>query len=87
MSTRHDVQLSNQAEKTLRKLPKDLRRRVDRVLLDLETNPRPPGCEKVTKYPGQYKVRVGDYRIRYAVEDDRLIVLVIVIERRDKVYR
>ncbi len=62
------------------------RRRVVRRIQDLAGNPRPPGCEKLSSQD-RYRVRQGDYRIVYSIEDDRLVVHVVKVGHRRDVYR
>lgn len=74
---------------------KDLRRMKDRALHDrmiaaiqkLGQNPRPPGCLRLVGEEDQWRVRVGDWRIVYAIEDGRLVVLVVTVAPRGGVYR
>lgn len=57
------------------------------VALDgLADIPRPPGCKPLKGYPGVWRMRVGNYRVCYQVEDGELLVLVITISTRDDVY-
>ena len=73
---------------------KDLRRMKDRVLHDrliaaiqkLSQTPRPPGCLKLVGEVDQWRVRVGDWRIVYRIEDGRLVVLVVTVAPRGGVY-
>ena len=83
---RWEVILTRQPDKILAKLPADLRKRVDEKLLRLEHDPRPQGCKYMRAYD-LYRVRVGDWRVLYSIEDDKLIVLVIRIAPRSEVYR
>jgi mRNA interferase RelE/StbE len=66
----------------LRKLPKDLLGRISQAIDDLSNEPRPVGCKKLEGYDNLYRIRVGDWRISYAIEDERLIVLVIEVTPR-----
>jgi mRNA interferase RelE/StbE len=84
---RHTVIVERQAEKTLRRLPKEILSRVDRLLLSLAEDPRPVGCKKLRGYENLYRLRVGDWRLIYAIEDDELVVLVIEISPRGEAYR
>jgi mRNA interferase RelE/StbE len=81
--------LDRQPKKMMRRLPQDLLQRIDQKIRSLAEDPRPPGCRKITgtKYENLYRVRVGDWRISYAVEDDQLIVLVVEVEHRSRAYR
>ncbi len=86
--TKHwTVLISRDAKKILRRLPKDVLRRISKAIDALADNPRPTGCKKLVGYEALYRVRVGDWRISYAVEDERLIVLVIEIAPRGGAYR
>ncbi|MBE2179438.1 MAG: type II toxin-antitoxin system RelE/ParE family toxin [Chthoniobacterales bacterium] len=64
-----------------------LRRRLLEVLRELETSPRPPGCVKLTGSSDVFRIRVGDHRIVYQVQDKVLLVLVIDIGHRREIYR
>ena len=60
--------------------------RVAAVILSLETDPRPSGCKKL-RGTEQYRIRCGDYRILYTLDDRRLIVEIVAIGHRREVYR
>jgi mRNA interferase RelE/StbE len=81
------VILLRDPRKVLAKAPADLRRRPLAALHELEHDPRPPGCKKLRGHENLYRLRVGDWRIIYSPEDDRLIVLVIEIAPRGGAYR
>ena len=55
-----------------------------RVLVE---NPRPQGCVKLTGEESLYRIRVGEYRIIYQIQDAVLLVLIISIGHRREVYR
>ncbi|CAO5173657.1 mRNA interferase RelE/StbE [Frankia sp. AiPs1] len=82
----YKVELRPLALRQLRKLPVDVRRRVERLLIGLAEDPRPHGCLPLTGRPG-YRVRVGVYRVLYEVRDDVLIVTLVEIGHRREVYR
>jgi mRNA interferase RelE/StbE len=82
-----EVIITKQPQKILRKLPKDILRRIDRALQSLAADPRPVGCKKLVGYDNLYRIREGDWRISYAVEDEQLIVLVLEIAPRSGAYR
>jgi mRNA interferase RelE/StbE len=81
------VVVERQVEKVLRRLPREVLSRVDRLLLGLPGDPRPAGCKKLTGYENLYRICMGDWRIVYAIEEDRLIVLVVEIAPRGQAYR
>ena len=64
---------------------KDRRRVVDKIR-SLADEPRPAGCRKLSGAE-RYRLRVGRYRILYAIEDDRLVVTVVKVGDRKDVYR
>lgn len=77
-----------------REATKDLRR-IDRVWIpkiitaieDLAENPRPVGCKKLVGSEHTFRIRVGDYRVIYDIQDNILMVLVVRIRHRRDVYR
>ena len=62
------------------------RRRIIARIRSLADDPRPAGCVKLSG-SAKYRLREGRYRIVYAVEDDRLVVLVVKVGHRKDVYR
>ncbi len=84
---RFQVEIERTVEKGLRRLPKDLLRRLLAAMHALADEPRPPQSKKLVGYENLYRVRVSDWRIIYQIHDDRLIVLVIEIGPRGSVYR
>jgi mRNA interferase RelE/StbE len=75
------------AEKELRKLPRQIFLKVDKIILSLADNPRPAGCKKLQGFNNVYRIRVGNYRILYRIEDDQLIIEVFRIADRKDVYK
>lgn len=60
--------------------------RILAALALLQDEPRPATVKALTGHPGYLRVRVGDYRIVYTVEDGRLLVLVLALGHRSTVY-
>ena len=79
--------LTRQPQKVLRRLPKDLLQRIDLQFVALSKNPRPAGSKKLSGFDNLYRVRVGDWRISYAIEEERLVILVLEIAPRGNAYR
>ena len=80
--------LHGKAEKILDTLPRSSKQRVLDKLHGLKVNPRPIHCEKLTDVkPDAWRVRVGDYRIVFRVDDASKEVLVTRIKHRREVYR
>ncbi len=83
----YEILLARQAERDLRRLPAEIFQRVVRDLKELTQNPRPPGCRKLTGSQNDYRVRVGDYRILYEINDEDRKVQVLRVGHRRDVYR
>ena len=75
------------AERDLRKVHPQMRARIRGAVLKLAADPRPPGARALKDRPGYLRVRVGDYRIIYTIEDDVLRVVVVRVGHRRDVYR
>jgi len=82
----YTVELKRSAEKELAKLPDDVLARMVAKLEKLATDPRPNGCEKLKGGSGEYRVRVGDYRALYVIDDVERLVSVTRIRHRREVY-
>ena len=74
------------ADRAIAALPQNVRRRIAGRITALADDPRPPGAVKLSGQDA-YRIRVGDYRVIYSIEDDRLIVIVIDVGHRREVYR
>ena len=81
----YTVELTLSAQKQLSKLPNIIAERIEESLLELEENPRPVGCKKL-KGRTAYRIRIGDYRAIYTINDTILTVIVIKIGHRREVY-
>jgi mRNA interferase RelE/StbE len=79
------IELRPAAVRALRKLDPQARRRVQGAIALLAQDPRPPGARALQGRPG-LRVRVGDYRIIYTVENDVLLVVVVRLGHRRDVY-
>ena len=72
----------------MQSLPRDIRERIREKIDSLAENPRPHGVKALQgSQKGHLRLRVGEYRIVYRVEDDRLLVLVVAVGHRREVYR
>jgi mRNA interferase RelE/StbE len=80
------VAFASSAEKELKKLPGQLIARLIPRLEDLASNPRPSGCKKLRGGDGEWRIRAGDYRVVYTINDAKLLVEVTRIRHRSEVY-
>jgi mRNA interferase RelE/StbE len=74
------------AQRQLKKLPSAIQKDLIALLESLSADPRPSGYQKLKGRQNQYRVRSGDYRIIYSIEDASLIVRVIKIGHRRDIY-
>lgn len=85
---RYGVALRPRAARSLRKLPRDVQARLLPALRGLADDPRPAGAKTLQGEPrGTLRIRVGDYRIIYNVDDTDGEVLVLDVAHRSKAYR
>lgn len=76
------------ALRDLRSLPKDVLVRVGARIAALADEPRPSGAEKLSGTEEDfYRIRVGDYRVIYKIEDKVLLIVIIKVRHRREVYR
>jgi mRNA interferase RelE/StbE len=80
------VILRRAAEKELNRLPEKMHQRIARKLLELESSPRSHGTQKLQGHDG-YRIRIGDYRVLYLVNDEAKTVEVLAVGHRREVYR
>jgi mRNA interferase RelE/StbE len=83
---RLEVRISATAEKQLRSAPRADQQRLVTAIRALATTPRPRGCRKLHGYDDVFRIRVGTYRVIYAVHDRQLVVIVLKIGQRQDVY-
>ena len=84
---RYAVEFSKRARRELGALPEPIRNRIDARIRALRANPRPPGHQRLAGFADLYRIRVGDYRIIYQIQDRVLVVVVIRVGHRSEVYR
>ena len=83
----YQVALAPAAARQLRKFDPQVRRRVQAAIELLATEPRPPAATQLVGGAGEWRVRTGDYRIVYEIEDERLLVLVLSAGHRREIYQ
>jgi mRNA interferase RelE/StbE len=81
------IDLKPSARDSLAKIPNPHRQRIAKKIDRLAADPRPRGVEKLAGKEELYRIRVGDYRIVYQIQDEILIVLVVRIGGRGDIYR
>ena len=74
-------------QKQLDALPDDVCDRIAVKILQLAENPRPDGVVKLKGTDNEYRIRIGDYRVRYEIRDEELIILLLQCKHRKDVYK
>lgn len=82
----YSVVLETRAKKEFLDLPRDIQMKIADIFDDLKVNPRPPASKKLTGQEG-YRVRKGDYRILYTINDRQSLVTIYRVGHRREVYR
>lgn len=80
------IEVRPAALRALRKVHPDDRKRIQGAIALLGQDPRPPGATSLRGRDGM-RVRIGDYRIIYTVQDDVLLVVVVTLGHRKEIYR
>lgn len=74
------------AQKELSKIPKDIYESIKEAILSLSKNPYPSGCQKLRGRDG-WRIRIGNYRIIYEIDDDHKSITILHIGHRRDIYR
>lgn len=84
---KYKVEVSDAAAKAIRKLPQEEIKRIEQKINKLAEDPLPSGVEKLSGKEHIYRIRSGDYRIIYHVQDKILHILVLKVGHRREIYR
>jgi mRNA interferase RelE/StbE len=82
----YSLDIKQSAQKELDSLDDTLFARIDRKILPLADNPRPAGCKKLKGHRDLWRIRIGDYRVIYAIDDAARTVTVTHVAHRREVY-
>jgi mRNA interferase RelE/StbE len=82
---RYSVELKSSARKELERLSSSLIQRIFPKLEALEAHPRPAGCKKLNGAQDVWRIRIGDYRVVYSINDEKRLVSVTRIRHRSEV--
>jgi mRNA interferase RelE/StbE len=85
--SRYQIEITRDALRALAKLDKPVRRRVQAAIDALGEQPRLHGVIALQGLAGAYRIRVGDHRVIYTIDDGRLVVLVVDLGHRREIYR
>jgi mRNA interferase RelE/StbE len=83
----YEVHIERNAERDLKSLPTDLFTRIVPRIKALADNPRPNGRHKLAGSKNDWRIRIGDYRVVYEIDDSRKQVKIFRVRHRREVYR
>jgi mRNA interferase RelE/StbE len=83
----YEIRLTKRVARQLSKLVPEVQVRLQLAIDALDENPRPDGVKKLKGKDNQYRIRVGDYRIIYTIQDQKLLIVVVQLGARSDVYK
>jgi len=83
----YEVKFSKKAEKAYKRLPGNIKLRIDRKINYLRLTPRGSDTKKLAGHTNAYRTRVGNYRVVYEIEDNKLLVWVLDVGARGSIYQ
>ena len=83
----YEIVFARSARKELQALSQAVAKRILEKLELLAFNPRPSGCNKLHGHSSLWRIRVGEYRVIYSIDDDNRVVDVSVVRHRSEAYR
>ncbi len=83
---KYTLEITSSAQRQFRKLPKILQDQIAPKILSLELYPRPIGVKKLQSFD-YYRIRIGDYRVVYSIDDKCHVVKILDLGHRKDVYR
>jgi mRNA interferase RelE/StbE len=87
MAAAYTIDVRPRARRSLRQLDPPVRKAVAQVIDGLAADPRPPGFRSLTGHRPYLRVRSGDYRVIYAVDDHVRVVTIAAVGHRREIYR
>ena len=81
-----NIEFKRSAAKSLKKIRVEDREKIAQAIIDLQSDPRPIGSIKITNQ-NAYRIRQGDYRIIYTINNHKLIIEIIKIGHRREIYK
>ncbi len=83
----YEVYIEKTAENDLRRLPTSTFQRVIPQIRAFAQNPRPSGCQKLIGSKNDWRIRIGDYRVLYEIDEKAKAVRIMRVRHRREVYR
>ncbi|MFN0102947.1 MAG: type II toxin-antitoxin system RelE family toxin [Bryobacteraceae bacterium] len=86
MSAGFSIEIKASAQREMDALTGPIFTRIDKKILALSLNPRPRGCRKLRGQKDVWRIRIGDYRVLYSIQETRKLVSVLRVAHRREVY-
>jgi mRNA interferase RelE/StbE len=83
----YSVTFARSARKELEDLDNKVALRILKKIENLPLNPRPVGCKKLTGQNSLWRIRVGDYRVVYSIDDVHRLIDISIVRHRSSVYK
>ncbi len=83
----YELFIEKRAEKGIRKLPKEVTIRIIPKIQELVENPLPVGCRKIVGSNSDYRIRIGDYRVVYELNEVKKRITIMAVGHRKDIYR
>ena len=83
----YQIFIKSSAQKESTKIPKDQKELIRNEIKLLAINPRPDGVKKLKGLENFYRIRIGDYRVIYTIDDPHKVVRVLSVLHREEAYR
>ena len=83
----YEITFARSARRELERMERSLTVRILTRIEELAVEPRPPGCRKLQGGGDLWRIRVGDYRVLYSIDDDQRLVDIVAVRHRRDVYR
>ena len=84
---KYNIALKKSVEKDLKKIPLNEYKKIKTKILALSHTPRPIGIRKLVNEDEKYRIRIGDYRIIYLIDDNNNKVIIFGVGHRKDIYR
>ena len=81
------IELAPSVSRALKKLDPQVQKRIGKAIDALRGNPLPAGVKKLNDPVELWRIRVGDYRVIYKIEEHKLVIVVVKVAHRREVYR
>jgi mRNA interferase RelE/StbE len=84
---KYKIEISLTAERQLKRIHRENAIRILKAISLLANEPRPHGVKKLSGYEHVYRIRVGDFRVLYEIDEHRILIIILKIGHRREIYR